>query len=348
MKTSLVSGWAVLAAVSLVPASLAQAPRDTATGNLGFAEVSIEYGQPAWNADRLDQMEQGIPVGQVWRAGADDLTSITIKGAPVFLGNTLLDEGKYGLNIMRLAEKDWCFLVYEDFDASDNWYQGIRPAHNIDGKLAFDHSPESEQLQFTFTKASGGMQMAMSFGPIYLTAAVDDVNAVESEVAINGIAAEASAYKRPADTDLSRPAIAGTLSFEVDGDDCNMKYFVSVADGQATVTFLNADRMECEGTMNRCHEAIERLNAFAAGQPQVASIISDLERRKMKAEIILEDYASLPHNLSFSAPVEDVGQRANLMAQISSQAGKMSVTLRAGTLKAIIPVDASAFTASGN
>lgn len=80
-------------------AALAQAPaRGKAAASVGGKAVSIDFGQAKLGARSLDEMMKGLPADGVWRAGRDQVTTITTQG-PIVIGGKPVPAGKYSLYV---------------------------------------------------------------------------------------------------------------------------------------------------------------------------------------------------------------------------------------------------------
>jgi uncharacterized protein (DUF2141 family) len=90
----------VLALTLLVAsAALAQtAPRGKAQATVGGKAVTIDYGQAKLGARKLDELMKTLPADGVWRAGRDQVTTITTAG-PITIGGKALPAGKYSLYV---------------------------------------------------------------------------------------------------------------------------------------------------------------------------------------------------------------------------------------------------------
>lgn len=88
-------------ALTFLVASLATAqtpPRGKASATIGGKAVSIDYGQAKLGARTLDELMKGLPADGVWRAGRDQVTTITTEG-PITIGGKTLPAGKYSLYV---------------------------------------------------------------------------------------------------------------------------------------------------------------------------------------------------------------------------------------------------------
>lgn len=80
-------------------AAMAQMPaRGRASATVGGKAVSIDFGQAKLGARTLDEMMKGLPADGVWRAGRDQVTTITSEG-PITIGGKAIPAGKYSLYV---------------------------------------------------------------------------------------------------------------------------------------------------------------------------------------------------------------------------------------------------------
>lgn len=88
-------------AMTLMVASLALAQmpgRGKAEAMVGGKAVSIDYGQATLGPRVLDELMKGLPADGVWRAGRDQVTTITTEG-PITIGGKAIPAGKYSLYV---------------------------------------------------------------------------------------------------------------------------------------------------------------------------------------------------------------------------------------------------------
>jgi hypothetical protein len=339
MKRALLMAAPLALTLVADPAS-AQAPRDNPQVDLKYASVKVDYGQPPWSADRLNQMEMQIPVGVNWRLGADNPTVMTVEGGPIFFGDHLVEPGDYSLQVKRVTEKDWQFTFFGTGDPT----QGMIGASLVQSSVRMDDPKPSEQLMLGFPKTGKDHILEMRFGPIRMSAPISDVQEVESEITLNGTAATAVAYRRPSSLDLSRPTLGGYVRYEVGGEDCTMRYYVHCADGNAHVMFRNADIEQYKKSIEEADKALAFIEAQGGGG-QAASLVSQMERQKMKAEIVLEDYANMPDNLSFKAPLS-TGSTSPMLAKMT-KSGPLTLDLRIADQAAKITLTEADFAGKG-
>ena len=92
----------ILSVAQKKPAS----PRDSVSGKIGKATISINYGSPSVKARKI--WGELVPYGQVWRAGANEATTFTSDRAISISGKTLA-AGKYGFFVIP-NENEWIII----------------------------------------------------------------------------------------------------------------------------------------------------------------------------------------------------------------------------------------------
>ena len=81
-------------------------PRDSTSGKIGKATVSINYGSPSVRARKI--WGDLVPYNKVWRAGANEATTLT-SSQPLTVGGKNLPAGTYGLFVIP-EEKEWTII----------------------------------------------------------------------------------------------------------------------------------------------------------------------------------------------------------------------------------------------
>jgi hypothetical protein len=96
------------------PAQRERAPRETVTATLDGAKVTVEYGRPSLNGRTLDQLLTQLDKTRVWRAGANQVTTLDVVGG-VTIGGTKVAAGKYSLYLfLPEGGGDWNLIVNTD------------------------------------------------------------------------------------------------------------------------------------------------------------------------------------------------------------------------------------------
>src|SRR5271165_4290797 len=83
------------------------------TQRLGVTDITINYHRPLANGRKI--WGGLVPYGQVWRAGANENTTITFRD-PVTVEGQPLDRGTYGLHMIP-GENEWTVIFSKMADA---------------------------------------------------------------------------------------------------------------------------------------------------------------------------------------------------------------------------------------
>src|SRR5262245_2507914 len=96
------------AVAQLPPLNVPQAsPAASVSQTIGLTEIKIDYHRPAVN--KREVWGKLVPFGQVWRAGANENTTIQFSSR-VTIGGKTIPAGTYGLHTMP-GEKDWSVML---------------------------------------------------------------------------------------------------------------------------------------------------------------------------------------------------------------------------------------------
>jgi hypothetical protein len=112
MKSRLVALTAVVA-LALASTALAQSSRGTAEATIGTAEVVIDYGQPKLGDRSLDELMKQLPPDRIWRAGENQVTTLTT-GGDLMIGGTKVTAGTYSVYVHAGESGGWSFILNED------------------------------------------------------------------------------------------------------------------------------------------------------------------------------------------------------------------------------------------
>jgi DUF2911 family protein len=82
-------------------------PAASVSQAVGITKVQVDYHRPAVNGRKV--WGGIVPYGDVWRAGANENTTLTVS-TPVKIGGKSLATGTYGLHMIPTAN-DWTFIV---------------------------------------------------------------------------------------------------------------------------------------------------------------------------------------------------------------------------------------------
>jgi len=106
---------ALVGIVALGVATLAAAenPRGTASTTIGGKKVTIDYGRPALTARSLEDLMKQLPADRMWRAGENQVSTLTTEGA-IQVGDKTLPAGKYSLYVHAGEGNHWSLVLNKD------------------------------------------------------------------------------------------------------------------------------------------------------------------------------------------------------------------------------------------
>jgi Protein of unknown function (DUF2911) len=117
MKSHLIAIAAVAALASSARAELKaplESPRSIVQQVVGLTDITVNYCRPAVNGRSI--WGKLVPYGEVWRAGANENTTVTFS-TDVKIAGKPLRAGTYGLHMLPTA-KDWTIIFS---NASSSW-----------------------------------------------------------------------------------------------------------------------------------------------------------------------------------------------------------------------------------
>jgi len=121
-------------------------PDATVTQIVGVTEVSIDYSSPGVKGRKI--FGGLVPFGEVWRTGANEVTSITFSD-PVKVNGNDLPAGTYGIHTIP-GENEWEFIFSKDTEVNGgSSYDPSKDALRIKVKPEEHHF--MERMTFLFT-----------------------------------------------------------------------------------------------------------------------------------------------------------------------------------------------------
>ena len=121
------------------------------TQRIGVTDISIDYHRPLVKGRQI--WDHVVPYGEVWRAGANENTTITFSD-PVTIGGTLLNRGTYGIQMIPAAD-EWTIIFSNTSSAYGS--SGYNPAEDslrIKSKPAPSEFREALTYEFDAPTAS--------------------------------------------------------------------------------------------------------------------------------------------------------------------------------------------------
>ena len=123
------------------------------------ANISIEYGRPYLKGRAVEKL---VPPGYVWRAGADEATTLKSDKTLAF-GSLTVPAGTHTLWIMPSAGT-WQLIVNKNTGQWGTEYDQKGDIGRVDMKLEKLAAPV-EQLTFSIDPGPGGGVLKVEFGP---------------------------------------------------------------------------------------------------------------------------------------------------------------------------------------
>lgn len=130
-----------------------KSPRKQATGKVGETSIEVDYGAPSVKGRVI--WGELVPYDQVWRAGANENTTISFDKDVVIKGNKV-PAGKYGLFIIPTNGEQWTVIFSKKNDA---W--GSKDYDEANDLVRFQVKPktvETVREVMGFTVFKGGVQ----------------------------------------------------------------------------------------------------------------------------------------------------------------------------------------------
>ena len=111
MKTCMAMVAAVLAIPALAAAQ--RAPRENPSVNVDGKKVAVEYGRGSLKGRSIKDLLAQLPADRVWRAGVDQVTTLTTEG-DILVGGKKVPAGKYSVYIHAPESGDYSLLLNSD------------------------------------------------------------------------------------------------------------------------------------------------------------------------------------------------------------------------------------------
>jgi hypothetical protein len=105
---------AAVAAQAVAATAFAQGnPRGTASGTVAGKKVTVDYGRPALKGRSLDALLKDLPADRIWRAGENQVTTLTTEG-DLLLGGKKIPAGKYSVYVHAGEGGAWDLVLNKD------------------------------------------------------------------------------------------------------------------------------------------------------------------------------------------------------------------------------------------
>jgi len=168
--------FAATNAIAQAPLTLPEvSQRSEITQRIGLTDVSIVYHSPYVNGRKI--WGELVPYGKVWRAGANENTTISFTD-DVKIEGSLLPAGTYGLHMIP-TENEWTIIFSKNTTSWGSFfYKQDEDALRV--KVKPEARENQEWLDYTFTdRQAGSAKVTLSWEKLKVSFTVaPDVNAV--------------------------------------------------------------------------------------------------------------------------------------------------------------------------
>ncbi len=128
-----------------------KSPRQEANGTINKVTITADYGSPSVKGRTI--WGSLVPYGKVWRAGANENTTVSFS-SDVTIGGKELKAGKYGFFMIPNKEGDWVAIFSSKNDAwGSNGYSTTNDVVRVKVTPTFD-TTNQESMQFSVGKTS--------------------------------------------------------------------------------------------------------------------------------------------------------------------------------------------------
>jgi len=113
MKTRTAVSWVASIALALAADLAAETPRGSAVADVGGRKVTIDYGRPSLKGRDLDVLLKELPPDRMWRAGENQVTTLTTSG-DVTVAGRMVPAGKYSVYVHAPQGGEWSLVLNKD------------------------------------------------------------------------------------------------------------------------------------------------------------------------------------------------------------------------------------------
>jgi len=145
--------------ISSVSCAQKKSPRKEAKGTINKSTITVDYGAPSVKGRAV--WDGLVPAGKVWRAGANENTTISFD-KDVTIGGKKLKAGKYGFFMIPNKDKEWTAIFSSKNDAwgskgyseaNDVARVNIKPTFSKENQESLLFSIGTSTIDFAWEKA---------------------------------------------------------------------------------------------------------------------------------------------------------------------------------------------------
>lgn len=182
MKTRSVVTIAVLS-LGLASMGLAEDKRGSAEAMVGGQKVEVDYGQPQLKGRNLDELMKKLPADRIWRAGDNQVTTLTTAGG-LMIGGTKVPAGTYSVYVHAGESGAWSLILNKDqgvplgqiWDgAPDNmknepwprlgdYTKSVKDKEVVRAKMTQAESKNADKFTVSFAEKGKGADLTLAWG----------------------------------------------------------------------------------------------------------------------------------------------------------------------------------------
>ena len=156
-------------------------PKASISQMIGVCKIQIDYCRPSVKERKI--FGELVPFDIVWRAGADEATTISFNHEISVYGNKIRP-GKYALFVIPTT-KNWTFIINEEWN---QWgaYNYNKDKDVLRVEVPSNKTPKRELLTFSFTSISkngGNLNLGWDTTSISIPITTDTTKHTEIEIA---------------------------------------------------------------------------------------------------------------------------------------------------------------------
>lgn len=143
-------------------------PAKTAEGMVGSAKITIAYSSPAVKGRTVyGEGDALVPLGEVWRAGANEATTFTTSKDIMVEGEKLpagtysffIIAGEYNSTfIFNKTDKQWGAFDYDPAQDALRVSVPSQQTSTMEERLVYEVKPESFEIRWEYGKASAALR----------------------------------------------------------------------------------------------------------------------------------------------------------------------------------------------
>ena len=175
MKRTLVGVLGVVAFSALTLTAHAANTRGSAKLTLNGKTVSVEYGRPALNGRKVEDLLGQLPAGEVWRLGADKSTTFTTSGDLKF-GDVTVPKGVYSLWARKESDGSWKLVFNKQHgqwgtkhDAAQDFAAVPLTVEKQGADKGEKAEKPAERVEISLEKEKGAGEISVEWGNLELT-----------------------------------------------------------------------------------------------------------------------------------------------------------------------------------